>query len=85
MNYTKEIFSKCLLVLAGGYDILNEENLLYYQHLKELVEKEKLQDSVIFVLSPGLFFKDFFLINFRRSYKNTVIQTCSSCYLYTRK
>lgn len=59
MNYTKEIFSKCLLVLAGGYDILNEENLLYYQHLKELVEKEKLQDSVIFVLSPGLFLKIF--------------------------
>uniref|UniRef100_A0A915D1U1 Phenylalanine--tRNA ligase beta subunit n=1 Tax=Ditylenchus dipsaci TaxID=166011 RepID=A0A915D1U1_9BILA len=50
---SEDEFSKCLLVLAGGYDILNNENIAYHKHLKEVVEELDVEDSVVFVQSPG--------------------------------
>ncbi|KAI1732753.1 glycosyl transferases group 1 domain-containing protein [Ditylenchus destructor] len=50
---SQEEFSKCLLVLAGGYDLLNKENIEYYQHLVGVVEELGLTDSVLFIKSPS--------------------------------
>lgn len=41
------------LVVAGGYDPNNVENVDYYRELTEIVEKLKLFDSVIFLTSPS--------------------------------
>lgn len=41
------------LVVAGGYDPNNVENVDYYRELNEIVEKLKLFDSVIFLTSPS--------------------------------
>ncbi|XP_050428824.1 alpha-1,3/1,6-mannosyltransferase ALG2 [Adelges cooleyi] len=47
-------FSKNVkLVLAGGYDPLNLENMEYYEVLKKLVQDLDLVDSVVFLKSPS--------------------------------
>ncbi|KHJ76367.1 hypothetical protein OESDEN_24013 [Oesophagostomum dentatum] len=51
-------FSKCQLVVAGGYDRLNSENITYFKELVECVEALSLpQKQVTFLRSPcGFFF-----------------------------
>lgn len=41
------------LIVAGGYDPLNRENIEYFQELVELVEDMHLNDRVIFLKSPS--------------------------------
>jgi len=48
-----EDFKKSVLVLAGGYDLLNDENIAHYKSLKSLVADLMLVESVIFCLSPS--------------------------------
>lgn len=44
---------KIKLVLAGGYDPFNVENIEYFHELVKLVEDMKLDDRVIFLKSPS--------------------------------
>lgn len=44
---------KVSLILAGGYDPLNLENIEYYQELKKLVRDMNLEERVIFLKSPS--------------------------------
>jgi len=44
---------KIKLVLAGGYDPLNSENIEYFQELVNLVQDMKLDKRVIFFKSPS--------------------------------
>ncbi|EYB97294.1 hypothetical protein Y032_0142g2342 [Ancylostoma ceylanicum] len=47
-------FSKCHLVLAGGYDQLNQENIDYFKELVEYVDFFSLpQEQVTFLRSPS--------------------------------
>uniref|UniRef100_A0A914HMN3 Alpha-1,3/1,6-mannosyltransferase ALG2 n=1 Tax=Globodera rostochiensis TaxID=31243 RepID=A0A914HMN3_GLORO len=50
-------FDDCFLVLAGGYDKRNAENIAYHRQLVEIVDEVGLQKHVKFVLSPGDFTK----------------------------
>lgn len=42
-----------ILILAGGYDPLNLENIEYFKELKHLVQDMNLNDRVIFLKSPS--------------------------------
>lgn len=44
---------KIKLILAGGYDPINLENIEYFQELKDLVQDMNLTDRVIFLKSPS--------------------------------
>lgn len=49
-------FSKCFLVIAGGYDRLNSENILYYEKLQQDIDRLDIpRDQVAFAKSPGKF------------------------------
>lgn len=45
--------SNLKLILAGGYDPLNSENIEYFQELVNLVQDMELNDRVIFLKSPS--------------------------------
>jgi hypothetical protein len=47
------VFNKCVLVIAGGYDPLNEENKVYYNELVNATNELKLDNNVIFLKSPS--------------------------------
>lgn len=44
---------KIKLILAGGYDPINLENIEYFQELVNLVNEMNLSDSVVFLKSPS--------------------------------
>jgi len=48
----ENLFEKCVLVIAGGYDSLNVENHAYYDELVQAGEELKLQDNIMFLKSP---------------------------------
>ncbi|KAH7698441.1 alpha-1,3-mannosyltransferase [Aphelenchoides avenae] len=47
-----EQFDKCLLVVAGGYDKLNSENILHHQHLCDKARDLDIFENTVFVKSP---------------------------------
>lgn len=50
-------YRQCFLVIAGGFDKLNEENLLYHHELKEYaVDAAISTKQILFLRSPGTFF-----------------------------
>ena len=53
-HISSEEFSHCLLILAGGHDPKNEENIEYHRELRDIVASEGLTESVLFCLSPGI-------------------------------
>lgn len=53
-NLLEPTFKKCALIIAGGYDVCNNENINYYKYLENLVNELNLNHSVFFILSPGL-------------------------------
>ena len=50
-----EKFDKCALVLAGGYDPINNENVEHFKELANLAESYELTENIIFLKSPGTF------------------------------
>ncbi|XKL64177.1 hypothetical protein PGB90_004263 [Kerria lacca] len=44
--------SSLKLIIAGGYDLIVEENIEYFKELKQLVENLKINEKVIFLKSP---------------------------------
>lgn len=49
-----DVFSRCFLVVAGGYDKHNQENLVYHRQLREdAIDLEIPQKQVTFVRSPS--------------------------------
>lgn len=49
---SQEEFDKCLLVVAGGYDKLNSENILHHQYLCDRARELGIFESTEFVKSP---------------------------------
>ncbi|KAI6173870.1 Phenylalanyl-tRNA synthetase beta subunit [Aphelenchoides besseyi] len=45
--------TKCVLVIAGGYDPQNEENELEFNKLKALAKEKNVEENVIFLKSPS--------------------------------
>uniref|UniRef100_A0AC34QGF7 Alpha-1,3/1,6-mannosyltransferase ALG2 n=2 Tax=Panagrolaimus sp. JU765 TaxID=591449 RepID=A0AC34QGF7_9BILA len=51
---SKEEFEKCFLIIAGGYDKLNKENIAYYEKLKETRDALEIpHERMIFLKSPS--------------------------------
>lgn len=58
----EKLYSQCFLVIAGGFDRENEENLLYHRELKEYaVELQISTKQIMFLRSPGEVFSIFFV------------------------
>ena len=46
-------FKNCFLIIAGGYDKLNSENILYYEKLQQdMLRLDLPEEQVVFVKSP---------------------------------
>lgn len=46
-------FKHCFLIIAGGYDKLNSENILYYEKLQQdMLRLDLPEEQVVFVKSP---------------------------------
>lgn len=53
LNLGSEEWRKIHLVMAGGYDPINVENLEHYKELTDLANRLKLNDNITFLRSPS--------------------------------
>lgn len=58
---TKKEFDRCILVLAGGYDIRVDENVEHFQELVQMAEELQFSKKVFFLKSPGDEYKKYLL------------------------
>lgn len=52
-HLTRKISENCILVIAGGYDVQNTENIKHFDELVALTMELNLQNSVKFIKSPS--------------------------------